>query len=244
MPAPPALCEDEHRRLLANAIGERALERVLAAEDERVELDPVTQRLACPRAGDEHARGCPRPAQRVEIAGGEVHPVAARERRPADLLRGAVRLQPRPEGRDRPLAGSVEQRQRVTGGGLGTLAVHVHGELAEARDRAIAELVPAQRGEQRGTTRQAGQLDGRNRPSAGGLHERFLSVHHLARSRDRDHTSELDPLDVSDDPHLDPGGTHRRSLTHRARALRSQHVGLRRCQNPCSSRNHPHRSAA
>jgi len=65
--------------------------------------------LARPRARDQHARAASS-LKRSEIAGGEVDGVHLRKRSPINLGVLGTRVQALAEGRDRPLAGVIDER--------------------------------------------------------------------------------------------------------------------------------------
>src|SRR5437588_10661604 len=73
----------DHELRLAGIRG-GVLGGIVAREDERVEWDPLAERAARARAGDEHARGTCR-AQRRGVAGGEIDGVEALEVAEAEL---------------------------------------------------------------------------------------------------------------------------------------------------------------
>jgi hypothetical protein len=72
----------------------------------------------------------------------------------------------------------------------------VHAELAQAKQRALRELVFAERGYQQRLAGQPRELHGRDRPSARRLFEGLARVDDLAGARDVVDARELNPLDV------------------------------------------------
>jgi hypothetical protein len=72
----------------------------------------------------------------------------------------------------------------------------VHAELAQAQQRALRELVFAERGYEQRLAGQARELHGRDRSSARGLFEGVARVHHFAGARDMVDARELHPLNV------------------------------------------------
>ena len=74
---------------------------------------------------------------------------------------------------------------------------HLNAQLAQAAQRALSELVIAERRDQQRSARQARELHGRDGPSPGGLFEGLARVDHLAGARHVRDARELHPLDVA-----------------------------------------------
>ena len=77
-----------------------------------------------------------------------------------------------------------------------------HALLHELRERAPAELVAPEGGEEADGAREIRELDGRDGASARRLLPGLEGVHDLARCGDMVHACELDPFDVADDRYL------------------------------------------
>ena len=128
-----------------------------------------------------------------DLAGDEEDGVVAVERqRPA-------RPQLRPDRRDRPLAVRVDVRQRAAGRRRTTRRGRVTPSSSSRRDRDVAELVVAERGEEvarAGEPQRAARRSPRRRRRA---RPELGRVRDLPGGRDVVDASELRPLDVTDD---------------------------------------------
>ena len=103
---------------------------------------------------------------------------------------------------DRPLPAFVDVRQRPPLPSRRVARVHGDAERLELLARAAAELVVGERGEEEARAAEIDELDGRDRPTAGGLLPRLERGHDLAgRGRVVD-AGELHPLDMADDGNL------------------------------------------
>jgi len=107
------------------------------------------------------------------------------------------------EQRDRPLARRVDERDRAA------LRLRAEGRLdpnAEPRKlvlRAAAELVVAERRQERALAGERGQHTSGDRPATGGLRPGLLRVSDVAGGRKPLDADEIDPFHVPDDcdPH-------------------------------------------
>ena len=115
----------------------------------------------------------------------------------------AARAEPLPDGRDRPLARLVDERERPPLGRLDERRVHLDPPILELDLRTPAQLVAAEGREERDGVREQRELQRGNGASSAGLLPRLARMRDLTRERHALHLGELDPLHVSDDsaPH-------------------------------------------
>src|ERR687895_2543537 len=132
----------------------------------RVELDASTlERRKNTRRRDEDTRAAGG-LQRVDVAGAEVHGVAARELVPGKRVVVAAWLLPRAEDRDRPLPHLVEIREAAPLRLLVHRGVELEADALDLDPRASPDLVGAERGEEQHRVGEMGELDPRPRAAA------------------------------------------------------------------------------
>ena len=192
-----AFGEHDELGFVFGALRGAALDGVVLAQHERVERDAVPERVERTRVGDEHARRAGG-AQRVDVAGGEVHGIHLRESRPRQLCVAAERLEPLAERRDRALAPIVDERDSTSRRDGARGRFHAHTELLQTIERAPPGFVLAERRDEQRIAGQARELHGSDGAAAGRLLEGVLSVDHLAGLRHVLDARELHPLDVAD----------------------------------------------
>jgi hypothetical protein len=138
-------------------------------------------------------------------------------------------LQPLAQGRDRPLAVGVHERDRLARGLTADGRVHAHPEPFELGDGAPAQVVVAHRGEERARTGQFRELHGRDRAAAAGQLPGLLGMHDLAGVRDVVHAHEPHPLEVADhrDVHRPEGYAqfHLRLIPRESHGVRRRILG-------------------
>ncbi len=215
-----AFGEDKQLGLVFDRRRSVALDRVARAEHERVDRNAVPERVARPGVRDEHARRA-RGAQRVDVAGREVHGVDLRELVPRQRTVVAERLQALAERRDRPLARVVDERDGPACRLLARRVRDAHAELAQPHERAARRLVVAERRDQQRLPGEPRELHRDDRAAAGRLLERVARVHDLAGARHVRHVRVLDPLDVAHDRDARSARLHaRQSRTRAPRSVR------------------------
>ena len=196
--------DDEARRRIEVA-GLVALGVVLAARDERVELDPGrVQRRQLPGGRDEHAR-TPRLAHRLGVAGGEVDAVDAVELLPRQRALAARRARLVPDHRDRPLPHVVHVTEAAPLRLVAAGRVDADAGRLQPDPALRAEVVAAQQAVERGAAGEPRQLHRRDAAAAGGLRPDLGRADDLARLGDGLDADELDPLHVPDDGHVHGG---------------------------------------
>jgi hypothetical protein len=118
------------------------------------------------------------------------------------------------DDRDRPLAGGVDEREAAALRLLVTAGVDPHSQAPEAHEGALAQLVQAERRQERAVAGEARELHGGDPSSSGRLRPRLGRLDDLAGGGHPFHPRELDPLDVSHDgrphrpqSHISAGGS-------------------------------------
>jgi RNA polymerase sigma factor (sigma-70 family) len=186
---------------------------VLAAPDERVEVDPArVQDRQLPRGRNEDTRPT-RLAKCRDITADEVRRVGTRELLPGEVGIVAARDELRPQHGDRPLGGIVEKAEGAPLRLGRPCRVHRDAAGGELSCGCRPQLVAAERRVERGRSGQRGKTRCGDSPSPGRLLPRLGGVDDLSGFRDALHTRELHPLDVSDN-----GDFHVPSLTPEARS--------------------------
>jgi RNA polymerase sigma factor (sigma-70 family) len=198
--------DDELRRRI-ELTGFIALGEVEAAVDERVEPDTrLLQRRQLTGGRDEHAR-LPSCSKRLGIAGAEVDGVGRLELVPWQRV-AAVRVELRPDQRDRPLPRVVEERERLPLRLVPNGVVRTKPERDEALERETTRLVVADRGKELAGAGALQEAHRGDRSAARRLDPALARVDDLARRGHALDGREPNPLDVSDH-----GRPHALSLT-------------------------------
>jgi RNA polymerase sigma factor (sigma-70 family) len=192
--------EPRGRIELAEAI---PLALVAAAVDESVELDSCGDERGQHAGGGNHGAGSPCLPERRRVTGREVDRVDIVQLLPRERV-GRMRIEPGPDGRDRPLPAVVEVREAAPLWGVAEDRLDAHSELSELALRPVPELVIPERREEDDVAGEPQELTRGDGAPSGGLDPRLAGVHDLAGLRDGFDPGELDPFDMADyrSPHL------------------------------------------
>ena len=200
-PSEPAVETTSLRRRLEVA-GLVALGLVLAARDERVELDARrVQRRQLARGGDEHA-GSACLTHRFGVAGREVDAVRLVELLPRQRPSPPLRPRLLADDGDRPLADLVHIDEPAPLRLVRRRRVHADAGSLEPDPSVRAALVAAEKAVERRLAGEPRQLDRCDATAAGRFLPRLPDADDLARSRNRLDPEELDPLHMPDDRDL------------------------------------------
>ena len=185
-----------------------ALRLVLAAPDQRVELDASSaERGEVAGGGGEDGRTAG-PGERIDVAGDEQDCIHLGQLVPGQRILVAPRPHLRSHGRDRPLTELVDMRERPPLRTWLVARVHVDAVLLELGARAPRELVVSEGSEEVRLAREERELDRGHTSPAADLFPVLGRVGDLARGGQPLDPGEADPLDMADH-----GDAHRPSLT-------------------------------